>query len=519
MREYSSDIVCGLWPIQKLLRSSWHRFPLSQVLRILDWAANQTKALSTICPLFALDGTIQSSTPGKIDAMKKLTLALGIAVIATAFLLVVVLLLDSMRWSNYVEVLAPPRDVSQQERILREKLNYYEKSADELKTLVSLLLGLSTLYGLALGVGSYLNVQEAKNRADETIGRLITLENKTGQDVERYENRLEKQQTEYEKRFDVELKRFDADTQRYLNDIRREFPLFRNMQGAIRKIANKLQEFIPDTEYGRDIYQKIDVNDRVMIEHYERSIAAFEFFTLQPFSEDASRIFTMLGSYYSRKYTRENSEYLKVANTGGTKPDRADISRARMYLSRAREIAPKSISPLNELGYLEVVVTGDSEKAAPFLEISLALYPDQQRARYYLAIVEHIRGSEARTRGNKAEAIKHYQISVDQLTTALTLNQWQAVEEPGRYRRAIHYNRACARARLGELADDELTRTKLFREAIEDLNKTFPVGQTPDEQRKTDLGADLVSPGDFFELANKPDLKDELEAIRKRTGV
>src|ERR1700722_3410935 len=35
MREYSSDIVCGLWPIQKLLRSSWQRLPLSQVLRNL----------------------------------------------------------------------------------------------------------------------------------------------------------------------------------------------------------------------------------------------------------------------------------------------------------------------------------------------------------------------------------------------------------------------------------------------------------------------------------------------------
>jgi hypothetical protein len=450
--------------------------------------------------------------------MKKLTLALGIAVVATAFLLVVVLLFDSMRWSNYVEVLAPPRDVSQQERILREKLNYYEKSADELKTLVSLLLGLSTLYGLALGVGSYLNVQEAKSRADETLGRLIALENKTGQEVERYGNRLDSQGKEYERRLDAELKRFDADTERNLNDIRREFPLFRNMQGSIRKIANKLQEFIPDADYGRDSYQKIDVNDRVMIEHYERSIGAFEFFTLQPFSEDASRIFHMLGSYYSHRYARENSEYLKAGKTG-LRPDLADVSRARMYLSRAQEIAPRSILPLNELGYLEVVATGESEKAAPFLTKSLDLYPEQQRARYYLAIVEHIRGNEARSRANHAEAINHYQISLDQLTKALACKQWQAVEEPERYRRAIYYNRACARARLGELAADETARTQFFRDAIDDLDKTFPTGQAPDEQRKTDFAVDLVSPGDFVELGNRPDLRDELNTIRQRAGV
>ena len=450
--------------------------------------------------------------------MKKLTLVLAAAVVVTAFLLVLVLLFDSMRWTNYVEVLAPPRDVSQQERILREKLNYYEKSADELKTLVSLLLGLSTLYGLALGVGSYINVQDAKNRADETLQRLIGLENRTGQDVVRYENRLEKQEKEYERRLEAELKRFDADTERNLNDIRREFPLFRNMQGSIRKISNKLQEFIPDTDYGRDTFQKIDVNDRVMIEHYERSIGAFEFFTLQPFGEDASRIFTMLGSYYSHRYAREGSEYLKAGKIG-SKPDGADVSRARLYLSRAQEIAPKSIAPLNELGYLEVVVTGDSEKAVPFLNRSLDLYPNQQRARYYLSIAEHIRGNEARSGGNQAEAVKHYQISVDQLTKALACNQWQAVEEPERYRRAIYYNRACARARLAELADNELAKTGLFREAIDDLNKTFPIGQTPDEQRKTDVAADLISPGDLFELGNRPDLKDELDTIRKRVGV
>jgi len=420
--------------------------------------------------------------------MKKLTLVLGAAVVVTAFLLVLVLLLDSMRWANYVEVLAPPRDVSQQERILREKLNYYEKSADELKTLASLLLGLSTLYGLALGVGSYISVQEAKDRAGEAIERLTALETRTGQEVERH-----------------------------LNDIRREFPLFRNMQGSIRKICNKLQEFIPDTEYGRDAFQKINLNDRVMIEHYERSIGAFEFFTLQPFSEDASRIFTMLGSYYSHKYGRENSEYKKSGN--GTKPDLADVSRARWYLSRAQDIAPLNISSLNELGYLEVVVTGDSEKAVPFLEKSLDLYPEQQRARYYLSIAEHIRGNEARSARKQAEAVKHYQISVDQLTEALARKQWQAVEEPEHYRRAIHYNRACARARLGELAGNESARNALFREAIDDLNKTFPTGKTPDGQRKTDFAVDLVNPGDFFELGNMPNFKDELDLIRKRVGV
>jgi tetratricopeptide (TPR) repeat protein len=445
-----------------------------------------------------------------------LTRVLGAAVAAITFLLALALLLVSLRWNGTLEVLAPPRDLSQQERILREKLNNYEKSADELKTIASLLLGISTLYGLALGVGSYINVQEAKGRADETLQRITALENRAQTQVEGYEKRLDKQETDYQRRFEAELKRFNEDTERNLNDIRREFPLFRNMQGSIRKISTKLQEFIPDADYGRDKFQKIDPNDRVMIEHYERAIASFEFFTLQPFGEDAARIYTMLGSYYAHKYARESSASAKKS---GPAPDAADISRARWYLTCARQIAPKNIAPLNELGYLDVIATGDGERALPSLEKSIELYPEQQRARYYLSIIMHLRGNAARTAGKRAAAITNYQNSVEHLSKALATSRWQTVEEPALYYRAICYNRACAYARLGESAEQDPERKASFRRAVDDLNETFPPGQAPDEQRKIDFAGDLQPDGDFFAMGNDPDFKDALDGIRKRVGV
>jgi hypothetical protein len=366
--------------------------------------------------------------------MKKVTVLLGGVVAITALMIAVQLILESWRWTRYTEILAPPTNVNEQERSLREKLNYYEKSADEIKTLSSLLIGLSTLFGLALGVGSYLNVKETKEQ------------------------------------FEADAKRLREAIDRELLTVRQNFPLFRDTNRSIQDIRYRLQKFIPDADYGRDVFNKIDMKDRVMIEHYERSVGTLEFFDLTPFKKDATGIYHMLGSYYSHKYSRENTEHknarsVRSSNESPKPPDIGDIARAHLYLGRANEISPEDIGPLNEIGYLEVVVTNEGEKAVRFLERSLELQSDQQRARYYLSIVEHIQGN-AELSDDPTSAREHYKESVLQLSKALDCKRWQAVEEPERYRRAIHYNRACGYARLAELARDEPTKDKLCLKAI-----------------------------------------------------
>jgi hypothetical protein len=53
------------------------------------------------------------------------------------------------------------------DQILSVKLDAYNKHAEEIEKLAASLTGLSVLYALALGVGSYLGLQQAKAVSDE----------------------------------------------------------------------------------------------------------------------------------------------------------------------------------------------------------------------------------------------------------------------------------------------------------------------------------------------------------------
>ncbi|HEX3375769.1 MAG TPA: hypothetical protein VHS29_02845 [Candidatus Acidoferrales bacterium] len=420
-------------------------------------------------------------------AAKVISLVLGTLIIATALLLSFDVIRQPWMWNHYIEVPAPPRDISQQEILLREKLNNYEKNAEDLKSLVSLLLGLSSLYALSLGVASYFGVQEAKDRADKTIDGLTKLEANAKANVQDYERRLEKQTGDVEKH----IKEF-IETE--VLNVHRQFPLFRDTQESIQKIGNNLGQFVPDGDFGRDIFQKIDVKQRVMIEYFESSVAAFEFFDLQPFEKDVSRVYVMLGSYYSHKYAREATENSRDSKKNPP-PDSADLERATLYLNRAHKVFPHSIAPLNELDYLYVIVMGQNEKAVEFLQTSLDLQTNQQRARHLMAIIEHTRGTEELSKGNSAKAIPRFLESLKLLDYAIDkCTRWQATLEHPRYGRALRYNRACALARLAELGIETVTHAS---RAMDDLELVFPTRQEPEEQRVSDFQNDMKNTGDL----------------------
>jgi tetratricopeptide (TPR) repeat protein len=451
----------------------------------------------TKLPAGSLPANASGPSKSRGKGVKFISWVLGTATIAAALVLAFDVMLQPWMWNRYVEVPAPPRGISQQEALLREKLNSYEKSAEDLKSLVSLLLGLSSLYALSLGVASYIGVQEAKDRADKTVERLNQLEEKTGARVQDYERRLERQSGEVEARIETEV----------LN-IRRQFPLFRDMQESIQKIGDHLGEFLPDGDFGRDVFKRIDVKDRVMIEHFERSVAAFEFFDLAPFAKDASRVYVMLGSYYSHKYARETGENKKDSKANPP-PDSGDLERATWYLSRAHKVLPRGIAPLNELGYLYVVVMGQNEKAVPHLEKSLEFQTDQQRARHLMAIIEHTRGTEELSKGNSAQAVTYFMESLKLLDHAIDkCTRWQATPEPARYRRALLYNRACALARLAELGTEKETYAS---RALADLESVFPSELEPEEQRLSDFQSDIKDAADLHVLL-------QITAVQTRMG-
>ncbi|MGA3326436.1 MAG: hypothetical protein ABSF45_18345 [Terriglobia bacterium] len=465
------------------------------------------------------DGTIVSRTDGRITASGIFVGILGCVTVLAA----IAIFSQAGPWNRYIALVPFPRDLGQQAVVLHDKLEEYERSADTLKTLVSFMVGLSTLYGLALALGAYLGVQEATNRAQQSVESLDKLQKKAESDYARV------------------LKTAESDYAKVLMDIRREFPLYREMQNRIGNIRTELQLLIPESGFGEGEFRKInDADFKVKIAHYERTVGSFEFFNLDPFRDDASKIYQLLGSFHSHKWLIEKKLEKEIEKaTGnnketGIKADPADVHWARFYLGRSYDLKKKDlnkddVATLNEMGDFEVRVTSEWNLARDHLTRSLGLDSKQQRPRYFLSIVEHFTGDTERGKGNAQAAQSHYAESVRLLTAAFEMNRWQQEDQAGRSRSAdflkrtvcyMHYNRACARARLAELETDPTRQSKLREDAVEDLKSAFPSGAVPKgvEETAENFKEDTKGEGDLATLVQSQygtEVKQLLELVSK----
>jgi len=417
-----------------------------------------------------------SGSPGKTvqTALRRVVVALGCLVLLVA----IAIFWEAGPWTRYIALVPLPSDLGQQAAVLHEKLEEYERIADTIKTLVSFLISLSTLYALALALNAYLGVQEATKRAEQSVKNLNELQQS------------------------AKLK-YDRD----LMDIRKEFPLFGEMQSRIGDIRNVLRMLIPEGGFGEAAFRIIGDAEKVRIAHYEQTVASFEFFNLEPFREDAGKIYQLLGSFHSHKWLLEKQ--------AGVKNDAADVHWARFYLARSHDLIRDDVATLNEMGYFGLKVTKESERAHEQLRRSLDLDSKQQRPRYLLSIIAHSSADTERRRGDVEAAARHYAESVRLLNAAFQMDRWQQEDEEERSRRAdfmkrttsyMYYNRACARARLAELESDPTRQAKLREDAVNDLKSALPSGTVPRgaEQLAHDFELDTNAEGDLFALALSP---------------
>jgi tetratricopeptide (TPR) repeat protein len=433
----------------------------------------------------------ESRTASNSRGLKPITTAIGILVVLLIAVLALQFFLDSLHWDHRAEFTAT--NASDEEKILSAKLMSYEKSADELKTLSSLILGLSTLFGLALGVNSYINLKETKEQYEKEITRLK--ENLQGE----------------------------------LLAIHHDFPLFRGMHHSITAIGVKLREFIPDSDYGREELTRISTSDRMMIHYFERVVATFEFFDLGPFKIEASRIYTGLGSYYAHKYSHEQTLYRKAkarvsnstvtmlkSETSETRidpPMPEDIERARLYLRRAKSVQPENYLPLNEIGFLEVIVADKPENALAELMMSVDLNPSQQRARYYLSIIQHQLGVNL-IASDPIRAAQHFRKSMDYLDEAFEQDRWQVTKPRTRYLKSMYYNYACSSARMADLDPEQAEKSKLYAGAVDYLKKCTPFARDEDVLRES-FRADCAAGGDFEALAKNQEFSAKFGPLTK----
>lgn len=358
-------------------------------------------------------------------------------------------------WWQQQANLAPPSGTTLE--ALKEKLEAYDKRADELEKLLALLLGVSTIYAIALGFSAY---QQLKDSAEKLEDLRENAQAKIDQ--------LPAEITNIKKAASEEIQEFAAKVQS-------KFPLFADMDVAIRDIMDRLTHLLPVIDWSDEDYRNLTPELKQEILFYEKTVAALEYFDLRRvrhIRQTASEIYHGLGNFYGLKYASED------------KQSEEDKDRSRFYLDRAIRHDPENSGALNDRGFLAANLDRppDYQKAREVFIRSLELDPEQQRARYNLAYVEH--------------AEKNYARSEQLLSEALDKKRWQT-KLPARHRDSILYNRACARTRLGELSSSR--KRDYLDKAIVDLEAVFPVGPVYSPELVTSFKND-IQPGEDLAL-------------------
>jgi tetratricopeptide (TPR) repeat protein len=124
-----------------------------------------------------------------------------------------------------------------------------------------------------------------------------------------------------------------------------------------------------------------------------------------------------------------------------------------MYFEKAIALDDRNFAAQNDLAFLLYRDFKDADAAIAGYRKSLAMTPQQQRARYNLAVIHMDRGE--------------YDAAERLLTEALAERQWQHGRSPERIA-DVRYNRACCYSRLAEKADP-VRAASLLDQAEKDL--------------------------------------------------
>ena len=387
--------------------------------------------------------------------------------------------------------------------LLKQELDIYEKHASSLQQMIAILLGLSSLYAAVLGIGAYMGTRKVLEEGEKYLADLEELKasSQTRLDtmVVQYGAELGKLATDSQARLDSMVDRAGnrlADVERraedglrqissradeqadgFIRDIRREYPMFGYLSGAINVIMRDLMRVLPDIDPTARHYQNLNDAERQQILFYEKTVASFAFFDLRGVDREASQIYRGLGNYYGSKFAEDKKTSASY--------DADDLSRAKFYLDRAIQTWPGNIGAWNDRGLLAMRLDDDPANGRQLFESSLKQDSSQQRARYNLAVLH----GETRSEDG-------YRTAIRLLTEAIASENWETAPNPAR-KLDLYYNRACYRSLLGEISADE--RVQLLVGAFEDLKKAM---SGYDAEREASFAADVKEGKDLGLLAH-----------------
>ena len=335
---------------------------------------------------------------------------------------------------------------------LQAAFDGYKDRVDNAQKLVAALIGLSSLYALALGFTSFLGAQHylqtLKDQAALAAAQTETLRNDAERKISGQVRSMRRQWREA---------RLDAARQRV--ELQKQFPLFGSIDKMFSGVLDQMKflsvPFMVDFDEIDDARWR---EMRVKILSYEKVFAGFDLVDAPGFEKPIIDAFSYLGRFYRKNFQKT-----------GLKDD---LDRARFYSGVAVNKSGRRYTALNN--FAATWLESDLAKARALAGESLDKHPKQQSALYILAWIDD-------EEGNFAEAVRR-------LAEALKIPVWE--DRPDRMKSAVHYNFACALSKLA--AKQENNRDDNLTKAVDNLKIAVAAEGSLRKQFEDDLAGDLV---------------------------
>lgn len=295
-----------------------------------------------------------------------------------------------------------------------KELDLQEKRIDALRSrsadvqlLLTILLGIGTLYAVAQAIFSYLNVDSFTKKAENAIAGM-------------------KLQAE------EEVSKMKVQWDEFQRDCRREFPRFVGMEKIMESVFSELVVILR-SHISQNAFEKVPPSEQQKVYFHEKSLAGLEYLDIQVSLVDLFTVFRGLGLFYAGKYEYEKRSFDDKKSLIAAAP--ADLERGKFYLSMALKKAPNDFRIKNDQSRIAEILDNDKDKAAKLSAESLAANPKQQRALYNLGTLFH--------NGER------YQEAIDKFEDALKQTDWE--DRPNKKNTgSLYFNLACSRCKLYE---------------------------------------------------------------------
>jgi hypothetical protein len=292
---------------------------------------------------------------------------------------------------------------------------------DDLKWLLTLLIGVAAIFAIAQSAAAFFNAQTFTKQSEDALKRIQEAARDAEENYPTYAAELEL-----------------------------------TKRATDRILAEKLEK--KDFDWRDSVYGELDLADRQRVLAIDRIIAVEARYQLGQ-TKDEVRVqadalaLRRLAQFFASKYLYERRR--NAANL-------ADLEKAEYYLRLACDLTDDAYYLLSDLGVLQLEFYSprNLELASTLFQRSLNKRKAQQRAHYNLGVV-------AAYKQDWAEASRKYK-------HALSHSDWDESPLPRR-RCEIWYNLACAKAQLSYQEDSEAKR--LVRECIDALDEAARIGQ------------------------------------------